>query len=199
MRLLLACGVFFMAAGAAPAQTLGPASLQSLNFLLGTWAAEGAGPLPQITEFRWIRRQENPMVVGGRWTCDVYNCPWCVTRGIMVAYYDTASSEVRVRFAEKTPWAAGFRMVSAHPGSAQFMSVAEPGRHTYRLTCKLTIEERSLDHARRSGARSRKCLLYGRSLELSPPFSGNAQPERRRVFDVQMRGARFPVNSRPIS
>ena len=62
-----------------------------------------------------------------------------------------------------------------------------------------TIEERSLDHARRSGARSRKCLLYGRSLELSPPFSGNAQPERRRVFDVQMRGARFPVNSRPIS
>ena len=137
MRLLLACGVFFMAPGAAPAQTLGPASLQSLNFLLGTWAAEGAGPLPQITEFRWIRRQENPMVVGGRWTGDVYNCPWCVTRGIMVAYYDTASSEVRVRFAEKTPWAAGFRMVSAHPGSAQFMSVAEPSRHTYRLTCKL--------------------------------------------------------------
>ena len=199
MRLLLACGVFFMAPGAAPAQTLGPASLQSLNFLLGTWAADGAGPLPQITEFRWIRRQENPMVVGGRWTGDVYNCPWCVTRGIMVAYYDTASSEVRVAFRRKNAVGGGFPYgVCAPRVSAVYeRRRAKPPHLPPNL--QATIEERSLDHARRSGARSRKCLLYGRSLELSPPFSGNAQPERRRVFDVQMRGARFPVNSRPIS
>jgi hypothetical protein len=137
MRLLCACSVLFIAAASGSAQIAVPASLQSLAFLQGVWIANDGAQQAETTEFHWQERQGNTVLVGRHWAGDAGECPWCVTQATMVAYYDTASKQVRVHFHDKTQRVMDFRLASAREKSVQFSTVVESGLPTYRLTFKL--------------------------------------------------------------
>ena len=137
MRLLLACSTLFFAAASVFAQSAGPASLRSLDFLLGVWISEDSGQEPETTEFHWAKPQEKTVLVGRHWAGDAKECPWCVTQAVMVAYYDTASSGVHVYFGDKTPRVMDFILMSAREKSLEFLTAAAPGRPSYRLTYQL--------------------------------------------------------------
>jgi len=102
MRAIVVCAVLLLAVQFGFAQTAGPASLESLNFLLGVWTPEDWGHQAETTEFHWVERQGHALLVGRHWEADESGCPWCVTQAAMVSYYDLASNQVRVRFGDKT-------------------------------------------------------------------------------------------------
>jgi hypothetical protein len=139
MRAIVVCAVLWLAAQFGFAQTAGPASLESLNFLLGVWTPEDWGHQAETTEFHWVERQGHALLVGRHWEGDESGCPWCVTQAAMVSYYDLASNQVRVRFADKTQ-RVDFALASARERFAQFLT-DEQSSPARRLTFSLLPEE----------------------------------------------------------
>jgi hypothetical protein len=138
MRFLFACTILFLAARLVPAQTAGPVSLESLNFLLGIWTADDHGQQAETTEFHWAEQQGNKILVGRHWVGDENGCPWCVTQAAILAYYDEESNQVQVSFRDKMQRALDFHLVSAREKSLQFLSDAESELTVYRLTFTLS-------------------------------------------------------------
>ena len=119
------------------AQSNGPASLKALDFLRGVWALDNNGQQLQTVEFHWSRVHGNPFLVGRHWSGNEGSCPWCITDTALLAWFDPASNQVRVHLTNKTRDVLDFHLAAIGKKSVQFITDAQPGRPTYRLTCTL--------------------------------------------------------------
>lgn len=169
MRLLLACSLLFVAAASGSGQTAGSRSLQALDFLQGVWITGDEGQLAETTEFHWEMREGTTILVARHWATDAGDCPWCVTRGAIVAYYDTPSNHVRLHFGDKTQRVADFSLESARGKSLKFLTVGAPGLPACQLTFELlsgSVLSITLEQADREGAFSTvaRWSLHRRSL-----------------------------------
>jgi len=111
------------------------AVLPSLGFLVGVWVADDEWGRPITTvEFHWNDFAGNPALVGRHWEGEANNCPACVTQGLMLAFEDPDSTQLRLRMADKRGLIIDFQLSSASSKSVQFLSIAGFNPDIYRLT-----------------------------------------------------------------